>query len=91
MNRQRTLTALSCSPSPLLWRYPSRFIRIGHANGLGNFAVDGLLPGRYLVLALPDNEHDQVDLDWLAAARGAAMQVEVAEGAETRLVVPAPR
>lgn len=77
--------------SPLLWRYPSRFIRIGHANGLGNFAVDGLLPGRYLVLALPDNEHDEVDLDWLAAARGAAMQVEVAEGAETRLVVPAPR
>jgi len=74
-----------------LRRFPSRFVRVALVDGVGNFRISSVLPGRYLALALPDNTVTDVDLDWLDEMRAAATPVIVSDGTDARLVVQARR
>ena len=85
----RNTFPVSRASGRLTW--PSRFIHVAHVNGLGNFDIPSVLPGRYLALALPDNTATDVDLDWLDEMRAAAVPITVTEGQTSRVLVPAGR
>jgi hypothetical protein len=62
------------------WIYPSRFIHVAHVNSRGMFQLDGILPGRYLAVPLPNNTDEGADPEWLAAMRPSAVHIVVPEG-----------
>jgi hypothetical protein len=69
------------------WTYPSRFIHVAHVNPQGRFELDGILPGRYLAVPLPNNTDEGADPEWLDAMRPSAARVEVAEGKTTDVIL----
>jgi hypothetical protein len=70
-----------------LWTYPSRFIHVAHVDSQGTFELDGILPGRYLAVPLPNNTDEGADPEWLDAMRPSAARVEVIEGRMANVVL----
>jgi hypothetical protein len=63
---------------PAPWRFPSRGIVVARTDQLGAYTVSGLLPGRYLALAMPPFP-GEVDPAWLETMRAVATPVVVSE------------
>jgi len=69
------------------WTYPSRFIHVAHVDSQGTFELEGILPGRYLAVPLPNNTDEGADPEWLDTMRSSAAPVEVVEGKTTNVVL----
>jgi hypothetical protein len=69
------------------WSYPSRFIHVAHVDLQGTFELDGLLPGRYLAVLLPNNMDEGANPEWLDAMRSSATPVELVEWKTTNVVL----
>ena len=70
------------------WREGSRFTRVVPPREDGGFTVHGLLPGEYLVAAVPSiDEGAANDPEFLRALRDAAARVTVAEGGKPSIKV----
>jgi peptidoglycan hydrolase-like protein with peptidoglycan-binding domain len=57
------------------------------SNQRGAFSVRGLVPGRYLAVAVPQVSPLQIDPAWFAARRPFATAIEVAEGSDVSVVL----
>ena len=74
------------------WVFDSRYTRVAEVRADGNFAVTGVLPGRYLITPVLDLEPGSAgDADVLRHLRSSAVKVVVTEGAETQVQFPAAR
>jgi hypothetical protein len=73
-----------------LWGLHSRFVRSVTADASGRFAIDGLLPGRYLVSAVPYLEDDAwTDVDVLRQLRAHAVPLTLGARQEETITLRA--
>ena len=68
------------------WTYFSRTLRGGITNAQGAFTIGGLLPGRYLAVAIPAR-NPPIDVNSVAALRSVATPFVVTEGATAPLTL----
>jgi uncharacterized protein (DUF2141 family) len=72
-----------------LLRDPRRLARLGRPNQEGQFRIDDLLPGSYLVAAVSDVDASQwLNADYLARFRPVATRIAVAESEKKTVVLP---
>jgi len=69
------------------WTFPSRFVTLARPSQQGAFTVPNLLPGRYLVVAVPALPGMEADPAWLASMRASATPVTIGDGANTKTVL----
>lgn len=69
------------------WTYPSRFLSVARTNQRGALGINGLLPGRYLAVAVPLLSAPQIDPAWLREIRPFATSIVVSEGSGTPLTL----
>jgi hypothetical protein len=62
------------------WAYPARLVTPGRSDPNGAINVGGLLPGRYLVVAVPLLLVQEIDPVYLESLREAATSVTIDEG-----------
>lgn len=62
------------------WAYPARLVSPAQSEPNGNFAVGAVLPGRYLVVAVPLLLVQEVDPAYLESLRTVATPVTIDEG-----------
>ncbi len=62
------------------WGFPSRFVRTAAADSAGRYVISGVVPGPYLVIALPSVEMSQwYDPDFLRRVRAHAVRADLAD------------
>ena len=74
------------------WVFDSRYTRVADVRADGSFGITGLLPGRYLIVHVPDLEPGAAgDAEVLRQLRSSAVPVVVTDGGETQVQVPFAR
>ena len=74
--------------SPEQWQFPSRFIKLASADILNRFKVSGVLPGEYLVVAIPFVQGSEwQDPSFLLELRKAATRVTVRAGTDASVTL----
>jgi hypothetical protein len=73
------------------WTSPTRASSVAQTNQRGAFAINSLLPGRYLAVAVPNLPSAQIDETWLREIRSFATTIVVSEGVGTPLTLRVTR
>ena len=87
-------TVLLFSKNSNLWKGPTRFTKTTQTDQKGNFSIQGLIPGEYLLCALLDHEPGrESEFNYLKKLETEAKQLDLVPSKvlqKTLVVIPAP-
>ena len=88
-------TILVFSADPHHREFPSRFTRTTQTDQSGQFSLEGLVPGKYLVCALADHEAGrEMDSDYLKSLERDSERIDLSSGQtleKSLVALPAPK